>query len=442
MGLIPNPFTGASTQVVSPSGDVTGVKDAAAITAAAAKVPAGGGTVTLAATGPWYVKCGQVVINRSGLYINAPGCLISAVGAGDVFRMYDSSSFFARTVSGGGLTGYPTIDGTATTGKSSALHLGDIFQAAVYARAQNFTDTSDSKGFWFDNNYYWTEQLTGDLYAANCRNHFVLDNSTGTSLSASATGSFDRLIASLFILAGPQTASPFGLGSGNGLAVQGGAFSQNFDLGFYGNMFTATTQYAACLITGSNGAGNSFLNKGTVNWGLECDDTTNTPPYTIQFGASGNSMNNIAGFMDFSGSNPFTASNKSNNFSMIGEIYGDATLASALNFLPNPFFVPAGFGLGNYSAPSTVTNGSTISAQTAPYQTVTNAGATTANVITAGFWSGQVLSLTNVGTGSITFAAAATSHVADGTGSVISTGENAMYLWDSNESLWYRVKPS
>lgn len=433
MAAILSAYTPSAGTVIQPSKDATGVRDAAAINAAVAALPANGGMVTLAPTGNWNILCGQVVITRSGVYINAPGTWISAVGSGDVFRMYDTSSIVGRTVNGGGILGYPVIDGSSTTGNSAAVHAGDIFQLAMYCKAQNFTAGTTSKGFWFDNQYFWTEEITGEVFTSGNTANVVFDNSTGTSLSASATGSFARAQLDAFINQ---------KGIGNGVVAQGGAVFQDHDLGIFGNFLTSTTQYAVLLITGSNAIGNSTLNAGGLTIGVECDDTAHTPPYTIQFGATGNGCFKNTGYLDFAAASPFTASNKTSNFSYYGQIFGDTVLVSASNLFLTQISTEGGLALGSFAAPQSITaNGQTINgAGGKAYVPVTCSASFTGLILGGGFSDGQLLVVTNVGTGSLTFAAAATSHVADGASDVIAAGTSRLFIFDSGTSLWYRTQ--
>ena len=96
--------------VVMPSGDATGVTDAARITSAVAALPAQGGTIEPChPSAPWYIACGSLAIVRNGVYLYAPGAFVSAVGTGDVIRMYATTG----ASPGGGILGYPVIDGTS-----------------------------------------------------------------------------------------------------------------------------------------------------------------------------------------------------------------------------------------------------------------------------------------------------------------------------------------
>jgi hypothetical protein len=52
--------------------------------------------------------------------------------------------------------------------------VGDLLQYELDLTVQNFYG-SGSIGVHLDNNYYWTEQLYGRVYAQNCASHVVFD---------------------------------------------------------------------------------------------------------------------------------------------------------------------------------------------------------------------------------------------------------------------------
>jgi len=68
---------------------------------------------------------------------------------------------------------------------------------------------------------------------------------------------------------------------------------------------------------------------------------------------------------------------------------------------------------------------------------VTPASARTGCILQAGTVNGQQVILINNGTVSITFAAAATSHVALGTSAVLAANGKLTFVWDSVKALWY-----
>lgn len=407
MAVIPNPFTGAATQVVSPSGDATGAKDAAAILAAVASLPATGGVVQLAATGTWNILCGQVIINRTGVYINAPGVFINAVGAGTVIDMHDTSTYTARTFAGGGILGFPVIDGTHTTGASQAIHAGDINMLQMFVQAQNF-GFAGSKAVWLDNRTAQTEGMTGFIYSQSCAGGIVFD------MHAPGNGSYDRFTGTLRIDTN---------GVGDGVSFINGAFVTNHQLYINGNMNTSTTQYACLRIGGSSDG--SFIKNGQLNIGVELDDTTNLAPYTIFFGGGGNSLFGN-GNIDFSQFDAFKSSNNAGQFIFTGPCFGDANLSSIAT-------------LGSATFTQAITgNGQTIFSSFFDGNAVTGTGGFTGLILAPGLLDGQSVTILNTTVGSLTFAAAGTSHVANGAGAIITTLTAARFVYDLSASLWYR----
>lgn len=332
-GTVKNITASALTLTLQPSGDATGAADATAVSAAVSALPATGGVVRLAATGTWYIECGQVAITTSGIYIDAPGCYIVAVGAGDMIRMYDVN-VLTNTVRGGGILGYPVVDGASTTGNSCALHAGDIFNLALFAQAQNFAAGTTSKGIWLDNQYFWAEQAYGRVFAGGNTAGVVFDVNSGTAATGAhvnATGSFERCNLNLYVDQGVSTY--------DGVVFQNGSFVVDGQLGIYGNFGTSSSPLTSAVlrITGSTPSGitdasySSLLNS-VLNIGTELDTVTGSDaPYTVFFGASQNIVTGCTGNVDFGASQPFQGSNNTGNWvGFAGVVNGDAALPVAL----------------------------------------------------------------------------------------------------------------
>lgn len=310
-----------------PSGDVTGAADAAAINSAVTSVAGlGSAVIALLPVAPWYIECAQVVINRSGLYLQATGCILNAVGAGTMIDMHDSADFETRTVHGGGwIAPGPVIDGTATTGSSAPFHGGDILQLGVFFRSQNFTAGTTSKGCWLDNRFFWTEQAYGRVFTENCTAGTVFDVSAGNTTN---TGSFERCNLELY--------TDQGLPASDGVVFQNGAFVQDGILGLYGNFGTSASPLtsAALRITGSTPAGVaqaavSNISNSVLNIGYECDQVTGSnAPFSVFFGSGSNYVTLCTGNIDFGAAFAFQPSNSSGNFNFAGNISGDDTLQS------------------------------------------------------------------------------------------------------------------
>lgn len=418
---------------LTPSGDATGVTDAASITAAVSALPASGGVVRLAATGIWYVECGQVSINKSGVYIDARGCFINAVGAGDMIRMYDSSNITSRAVQGGGILGNPVIDGTNTTGAASALHLGDIFRATAYLSPQNFTQTG-SDGAIFDNTYWWTERLDAEVHATSCYRHVRFTQNPAVPGTPTATGSFMR--GDLKIYVDQSNASYDGIVFENGTYATG-AFTR-----WWGN-FTSTgsggtLSSAAVKVTGATPAGSadsptpSNLYEMLVDWNFECAPGTFTP-YAVWLDAvSGCSAASLLGTINF-------APGGSLNFNgYVGSI-GLFGISDTIPFQTAQTMLFEGItAVGSYAtAAPLATNGdiatSTTWAHVGPASTVTGV------TMDGGTQDGQIAAVFNDSAFGITFAAAGTSNVATGTAEFIPPGAMRIYLWSVYGLLWYPV---
>lgn len=312
--------------VLWPSGDATGVKDAASINAA---LGAGFEYIYLSPAAAWYIECGQITINASGTWIDAPGCLIYAVGSGDMIRMYDSSSIGSRTTQGGGFIGYPIVDGTNTTGNSTPFHAGDIFRLNARYQPQNFTAGTTSKGGWIDNVYLFTEESVIDAVVTNCTENFVFDVHYTGSPSANVTGSFDRGDITVYV---NQSNPAF-----DGVVWQNGALMIDGKLTIRGNFNSSGSSLTSCVlrVTGATPAGaalasDSNIGNSMVDVGVECASGSFTPQ-TIVFGAGSNQISNCYGQMDFSNGAPFASSNNASNLlNFFGPVTGDVALVSWL----------------------------------------------------------------------------------------------------------------
>jgi hypothetical protein len=253
-------------------------------------------------------------------------------GSGDCIRMYNPGFYY-----GGGIHGI-TIDGTNASGNSAGLHLGDMFRVEIDIGVTNFTSGTASKGVWFDNQYWWTEQLRGFIYTQNCSAHVVFDVS-GTPGPA-ATGSFERADLRICVNAGSNLQ--------DGVVLQNGTYIEDGPgLAIFGNPKTGTTVSANALlrITGVAPAGRpdagaySSISNVRLDIGAECDAISGTNgSYTIYFGSPGNAISNCYGVMDFSAAGNFMlASNAaSGQFDYNGRITGDNVLVSFPQFFKTP----------------------------------------------------------------------------------------------------------
>lgn len=98
----------------------------------------------------------------------------------------------------------------------------------------------------------------------------------------------------------------------------------------------------------------------------------------------------------------------------------------------------AALGQPTSSAAVTATSGTIVVAAGTGISRVAPAANITGVILTAGTISGQTVVVVNEAAFTITFAAAGTSHVADGTSDVIAALTARMFVWDASTSLWYR----
>ena len=425
--------------------DPTGVRDStqAFQSAWAAMIAAGGGVMTVPDGNFSTSSTVGGDVGSAVVYVRGAGSgatIISYRGTGDAFRIY-SSVYTTPNTGGGGFEGI-TIDGTNAVGVANGLHMGDIFRYEVDVVVQNFISTG-SVGAWFDNQYHWTEQLKGSVFASNCATNVCFDNAPGGA-PATATGSFMRCD----LLIGVNQGNP----TFDGVTLRNGAFIANGRLTYRGNFGGSGSALTSAVLrlTGSTPAGytsgTSFsgISNSIIDIGVENSNAANNP-MTIAFGAGGNSMGGNLGVLNFGAAGAFTGSNTSGNIgNMVGAVNGDANLTSALGFGTNLALV-GGVNYGNYNTAQTLTNGSTISLTNTggSYARVTSAANVTGIVMPGQFagsnFDGQIVYILNVGSFTVTFAAAGTSLIADGVSDVIAAGTCRSFIYDYNNNLWRHV---
>ena len=423
-GVNPNPGGKFGKLVfLVPSGDDTGVIDAAAINAVYAA-----GEIPVLTPGDWYIECGQIVFvantTRFELYACGNATVIHAVGAGDLFRIYQSLTS-GVILSGGGIYGDPLILGTSTTGNSCAVHMGDIYQFHIDVTVQDWIAGTTSKGVWFDNQYLYTEQLQGTIKARNCRQHVVFDHN---DVSGVSTGSMDR--PNLTIMLDTD-------GAGDGVVWQNGAFAIDLvNLTISGNdkyNTTSATQYYVLKLIGQDSSNYSYLGRGSLNIGVELlNPGSGVQPGTIDFDSQGNNViQGCKGLIDFSADAPYASANNSYlSFQFEGPIFGDEKL-----WRSNAGTYP--FNIGG-----SISNGSIIYSTTDVY--TANPGSNLTGLILQKQDTdlGVAVKVTVINISSLysmTFDVPATSNVADGTSDTIPPLSAATYYWDLYTSLWYRV---
>jgi hypothetical protein len=477
----------------------TGACDSA-ITTAVAALPASGGAV-LFLPGTYKITSG-VTITSPGVYLHAlvPGTVtINYTGSGDCIRMYSTTLTTPNGVYGGGVTGGIIIDGTSASAGACGIHAGDIFRMRWDCTVRDFQGTG-SKGFWFDNQYHWAEQMYGQIFAEACTTHVQFDNSANPN--GSATGSFDRALldinidakgkgnlvilangasihdgrvtivgntdygTSLFYvltLTGPPalsftatnaspcvfTASGWYWGNGTPVILAGGSLPAGF---------TAGTTYF--VVNVNIGAGTFQLAATSGGAAINSTSTGSGTVQSISYSRIVNSVLNIGVECGgTSGTQPGTINfaNSAILSNCIQQCTGiidfsaaSAFAANATNWTSNFLYDGPAYGDGNLKAsPSlgrgtyavgAIANGGTINTRFNASATVVPTGNVTGIVMSRDFTSNvRDITVINQSAFTVTFDVAATSFVADGAADIIQPLSAVRYTWNPNTSLWYRA---
>lgn len=322
---------------VSPSGDTSGVTDAANLAAAIATFPSGfsgGGTVVMN-SGTWYVASSSTVVIPAPVTVTAsPGTFIYVKGSGDGFR-FQNPTYGGGGCFGGGIIGFPVIDGSQASPGAVGVHLGDAEQARLDILVQNFAGAG-SIGCHLDNQIWWTEKLKGTIIAINNTSNVVFDESGATT----SVGSFGYLDLNIYVYSFGSTPGA----TQDGVVVQNGARPYNGKLVIKGNFQGSSSVLTSAVlrVTGQGPAGhpNAGNFSAIANCHLDIQVETSAAahqPFTINFGG-GTAQNTILGcygIMDFTqGAGTFQACNlavvsHAGTFGFSGMVLGDFNLQPA-----------------------------------------------------------------------------------------------------------------
>jgi hypothetical protein len=404
-------------------------------------------TAAAAVNGTVFVPPGTYKVSTSLTETTVPISIIGAgrwqtiimwYGTGDVFRIYSSTNYSSRTKFGGMLAGL-TIDGTNATGTSNGVHIGDVLQYRIDVAVQNFT-TSGSYGVLFDNQYYWCEQMVGQIYASNCVTHvgFTMSGSSGTN-----AGSFERCDLSIYL----DQENP----AYDGVSLENGAYISNGFLRIKGNMAASgTSTTAACLrLTGASPVGSGSASISSIAYcmfdiGIECGSGSFYPFTIVLDLTNGTYVDACVGTMNFGDASTMQPCAQTGNIGFFGIVTGDVNLAVRGGVLAtSPLWPQAGIQIGNYSGGDTISaNGQTIDTGGISFVALEGSAAYTGLILQAGSVDGQLMFLCNYGSYPQTFAAYGTSNVADGIADVLAPYSSALFVWSFINSAWYRVTPA
>lgn len=204
--------------------------DTTAIQTAINALSSNGGVVYFPAGS--YKVTSTITVNIAGVTLrgnNRWSTTIYYYGSGDCIRMFSSIGYGnGAFTSGGGIEGL-IVDGTHASAGACGAHIGDIYQLKFDFGVRLFKGTG-SKGIWFDNQYYWCEDMYGHLFVEQNTSNLIFDNSVNTT--GQATGSFARPDLTVVMDA---------KGVGNGVTIQNGAQLYAGEFNLQGNMDYSTT---------------------------------------------------------------------------------------------------------------------------------------------------------------------------------------------------------
>ncbi len=367
---------GGSSSGLNPSGDTTGVSDAAIISNAITALPSTGGTIVMN-PGNWYLQPGALVIAMGAtrpVQILGYGAFINAVsgGSGAVIRFYGTASSSAANRAA--ITGL-IIDGTNASAGTYGIHTGDLTGLKMDVIIQNFSG-SGSIGLFLDNTVSWTEESSIRAWLINCTSHAVIQASAG--YNSFGYSDFDFTI----FQNNPNA---------NGVSILNGAAVYHSSLRIRGDFATSTSAVTAAVlyIGGVNSSGGpsngdtSLLMGNRVEIQVECNGSGAYTPYTISMDnthyAYAAANYGILDFLDNAGGVPFTTANiTEGQFRGRFVLNGDAGLGISNS--------ATGYGASQgvfepvlYTAPATATPGQVLT-QLADFAQFTLTANTTINL--------------------------------------------------------------
>jgi hypothetical protein len=319
------------------------------------------------------------------------------------------------------------------TGKSYAVHFGDILGLETYASVTGCTATTDSAAFAWDNQWGGCEQMRGDVYADGNSIDFLFTQNPASG-STSCTGSFERGSMRFRFDQENIAYQPF-------LAENGTYFTGSlWDVGGNGaSAATGTATTSVYSVQGSSPAGSA---DGTGNASsmydftiFSCCEVEGGPVFPKTFlvdAGSGCFVYGLTGRLDFS-------AGAGDNFAQAGAgvvngfngfVDGDPSIVSTQ---------PGPQGWGTYSTPVALAASGTVS-PSASYVEVAPTAARTGIILGAGSADGQQVTVANLSAFLVTFAASG-SNVATNS-ETIAAKTAGLFFWSANTSLWHRVKVS
>jgi hypothetical protein len=374
-----------------------------------------------------------------GAGMDATTCYAIGTTGGDLVCI--SSTVAPPASPGGGWTNM-TLDDSMWTGTPGALvllHFGDITDYEIdHVR---FRVTHGNYALHLDNRFHWTERHHGRRWYDGCFMAVVFDVANQLGIGAGATAATADASFAGYDCYDAMASCTYGFVINSGANVYGARWMARGNFG--------DGDIAGVYLNGEGPAGfgneghASQINTSELLWDMECAAGPITPQ-NILFGAASNVIQDCYGVINFAAAgNNWSPSNYPGGGSFFGPIKPGANAADALPGLARlrtTMLLGGGLTTRTSGAAAALSNGSTISTAS-PGALVTNSGNVTGIIMEpgSGYQDQQVLVVTNIGSGSVTFAATA-SNVADGNSDVIAAGTARIFAWNNETGLWYRTQ--
>lgn len=197
------------------------------------------------------------------------------------------------------------------------------------------TSTSQSIGFWFNNNLQWTEKSRFIIHTVNCDRHVVVD--TENTTSGNTSHEYNDLDLYMYVLGNGHTAS----GDGQvGMTWANGSFQGGGSLFIRGNCGGGATMGAVAKLIevglGSNegASGYGYSQLYNVEYDLVVETNANPTSGNPQFLVMHNTGNKVAGFGQVVAQYSGWADSDlgGGTFAVAGKVSGDPVLTTPPSF--------------------------------------------------------------------------------------------------------------
>lgn len=316
---VASPASAATVGVtwITPTGDTTGNKDAAAINAALSS-----NNFAWLSAGTFYVNSVITIMHKQAVWGVGAETRVMCVGAAGFF-MHDrvAGDGSDRAANSSGSIRDLIIDGTNASTAAIGLDIGDGWGYRLdHVFVENFA-APDAVGICLNNQNYFTEKmLATSIHVRNCSTHVLMVQGSGDP-------SFEYCDLAFYFAIQPGQ---------DGFVVGNGAYMAGGSLMIRGNTYSqsaaAAQGYVMRIGTDTSGSGDgSTIDSCHLDVAIEQNNFQTGFKYvpgTVFFTGSSNAMQNDYGMLAFRDT-PWTLSNlASGQLTFRGICYGDSNLTS------------------------------------------------------------------------------------------------------------------